>query len=122
MWRMANLFATFVANEKVLLDIAGLESTVTNNSYNPERKMQDASSERNICCFSTVFLNRCAVSSFQVCRQILFPYFAYSFLWKKSSFCQVCDFLGISVPPNFFGTLVCRELKKVENHCFSILC
>jgi hypothetical protein len=25
-------------------------------------------------------------------------------------------FWGISVPPNLFWTLVCRELKKVENH------
>ncbi len=74
--------------------------------------------------FKAVFLNRCAaahlcaVSSSQVCRQIFFPYFAYSF-FKKSSFCQIYEvFLGIRAPPIFFLTLVCRELKKVENHCF----
>ncbi len=69
-----------------------------------------------------VFLNRCAaahlcaVSSFQVCRKTFFPYF---FWGKNHLFVYFRLFLVWSVPPNFFLTLVCRELKKVENHCLT---
>jgi hypothetical protein len=29
-------------------------------------------------------------------------------------------FLQLGVPPNLFSKLVCRKLKKVENHCLML--
>jgi hypothetical protein len=34
-------------------------------------------------------------------------------------FIILASFLHLGVPPNSFLKLVCRELKKVENHCSS---
>jgi hypothetical protein len=48
---------------------------------------------------------------FQVCRQILKYPRKYP---KKSTYLGLFQHLG--VPPNFFSKLVCRKLKKVENH------
>ena len=74
-----------------------------------------------------MFLNPCAVSSFQVCRQFLL---LLNLVRKNEEILDEINktalFLGLfknllvlSVPPNFFQCLVCRQHEKVENHCLS---
>jgi hypothetical protein len=36
---------------------------------------------------------------------------------KQHTFIILTSFLHYGLPPNLFSKLVCRELKKVENHC-----
>jgi hypothetical protein len=55
-----------------------------------------------------------SIVSQPVCRQFFSPYFSYSFLGKKALFVH----FSYNNAANFFCTLVCRDLKKVENHCF----
>ena len=55
-----------------------------------------------------VFLNRCAVSSFQVCREIFCPYFRYSFGDNKEILLAIWHFFWA-----FFKKLqvkVCRQI------------
>jgi hypothetical protein len=58
----------------------------------------------------------------QVCRRIFLGVPPNLKLLKKVSknsyiFNIFVSFLHLGVPPNLFSKLVCRKLKKVENHC-----
>ena len=46
-------------------------------------------------CSNPVFLNRCAVSSFQVCRVIFCPYFNYPFGKNKEILLAICHFFRL---------------------------
>jgi hypothetical protein len=57
----------------------------------------------------------------QMCRQIFLgvpPDLKMSKKFAKSYiFIILVSFLHLGVLPNLFSKLVCRNLKKVENHC-----
>ena len=77
------------------------------------------------------------LSKSPVCRELLssvppiFLLVTFTYFCSKIKECSqnfvhyigACkQFLVLGVPPNFFWRQVCRQLKKVENHCPKCLC
>ena len=72
-------------------------------------------------CFSTG-VSKCATNFFVLTFTTLLGTIGRLFFVNLSLFLCFLLISGISVPSNFFSSLVLREPKKVENHCSRVSC